>query len=400
MMARRSARPRRSEQLAIIISLGAFGSLGFGLTSPILPDLAVALQVPESAIGLVQGSVALPGIVFAMVIGYLADRLGRGRVVVVSTLIFSTFGVAGFWASSFWMLVGFRLLQGIGISGMLGLGIALIGDLFDGADRTRAVGYNLAGIQLLGMAGPIVSGFIATGGIFRPFLVFGLGFPLALWAARLAIPRHPSAPTSPLRHIRGTVADLRARNTLADYAGVLAAALLSVSIFSGVIFTATPLFLRSELGVAVEGRGAILAVFQAGVLVAALAFTRLGNRLGSRAATLGFSLMTLGLVLIVTAPFLPQTVLGLVITGLGFGSFMSLGQEFAAGAASGAFRGLAVSMMVATMRLAQTVSPPIASLVTDRVSSRAAFIGAAVLVALLTVTWRPTRAAVRSRPAP
>jgi MFS family permease len=391
MMAGRSNGPRRSEQLAIIIALGSFGTLGFALTSPILPELATALQVPESAIGLVQGSVALPGIVFSLVVGYLADRLGRKSVVVTSTVIFSTFGLAGFWASSFWMLVGLRFLQGLGISGMLGLGIALIGDLFDGAERTRAVGYNLAGITFMSMCGPIISGFIATGGVFRPFLVFGLGFPLAIWATRLTIPRHPVEAKAPLRHVRGMLADMRARKTVTDYAGVLTATLLAVAVFHGVVLTATPLFLRSEFSVSVEGRGPVTAFFQGGVVIAALAFTRLGSRLGSRAVTLGFSLMTAGLFLISTTQSIVQIALGLTLTGIGFGTFTSLGQEFAAGAASAAFRGLAVSMMVATIRVAQTLSPPAASLVTDRISARATFIGAAGLVALLTLTWRPLR---------
>ncbi len=389
-----TARPvaRRSEQLAIVISVGAFGTLGFALTSPILPDLAVALHVPESVIGLVQGSVALPGVVFALVIGYLADRLGRKLVVVTSTVIFSAFGLAAFWASSFWMLVAFRFLQGIGISGMLGLGIALIGDLFEGPQRSRTVGYNLAGITFTSMCGPIISGFIATGGTFRPFLVFGLGFPLALWATRLAIPRHPVPAGSPLRHVRGMIVDMRSRNRLADYAGVLTATLVAVSVFHGAVFTATPLFLRTDFGVAVEGRGAIVAFFQGGIVISALLFTRIGGRLGSRGVTLGFAMMTVGMVVTATTPSVGRTALGLAVTGLGFGTFTSLGQDFAAGAASGAFRGLAVSLMVATIRLAQTISPPVASLVTDRVSSRSAFIGSALLVGLITVSWRPLRA--------
>jgi len=53
--------PRKSGQLAIIIALGAFGSLGFALTSPILPELATALGVSESAIGLVQSALRYRG---------------------------------------------------------------------------------------------------------------------------------------------------------------------------------------------------------------------------------------------------------------------------------------------------------------------------------------------------
>lgn len=389
--------PGRQEQLAIIIAVGGFGTLGFALTSPILPDLAVALNVPTSAIGFVQGSVALPAILFSLIIGYLADRLGRKRVVVASTLIFSTFGVAGFWASSFWMLVGIRFMQGIGISGMLGLGVALIGDLFDGPQRTRAVGYNLAGIQFMSMCGPVLSGFVATGGTFRPFLIFGFGFPLAFWASRLAIPRHPVATRSPLHHVRDMFNNMRARKTLTDYTGLLTAALLAVIVYHGVILTAVPIFLQSELDVAVQSRGVVVAFFQAGVVIAALAFSRRGNRLGSRAVTLGFSLMALGMVLVSTTSSIAQTVLGLAVAGSGFGTFMSMTHVFAAGAASAAYRGLAVSMMVSTIRVAQTVGPPTASLATDRISSRSAFVGAAVLVALVSVTWRPLRVLITKR---
>lgn len=116
---------------------------------------------------------------------------------------------------------------------MIGLGVALIGDLFEGPARTRAVGYNLAGITFMSMCGPIISGFIATGGVFQPFLVFGLGFPLTIWATRLTIPRHPVEAKAPLRHVRGMLADMRARKTVTDYAGVLTATLLAVAVSHG-----------------------------------------------------------------------------------------------------------------------------------------------------------------------
>ena len=116
----------------------------------------------------------------------------------------------------------------------------------------------------MSMCGPIISGSLASGGTFRPFLLFGLGFPLAIWATRLAIPRHSAMTRSPIRHVRDMVADMRASNTMTDYLGVLTASLLAVVVSSGVILTATPLFLESEFGVTVQVRGAILACFQGG----------------------------------------------------------------------------------------------------------------------------------------
>jgi MFS family permease len=107
--------------------------------------------------------------------------------------------------------------------------------------------------------------------------------------------------------------------------------------------------------------------------------------------------MALGLTTVAATPTIAQTALGLALTGLGIGTFTTFGQDFVAGAASAAFRGLAVATLVSTIRLAQAVSPSVVSLMTDRVSARAVFIAAAVLVALVATTWRPFRALVNKR---
>ncbi|HLM29208.1 MAG TPA: MFS transporter, partial [Acidimicrobiales bacterium] len=76
------------ERLGMAIAVGAMGTLGFAITSPLLPDLATELGVSRSAIGLVQAAVSLPGILFSALIGYLADRLGRRRVVLAALFLF------------------------------------------------------------------------------------------------------------------------------------------------------------------------------------------------------------------------------------------------------------------------------------------------------------------------
>jgi len=59
------------ERLAVATAVGAMGTLGFAITSPILPDLAPELGVSRSAIGLVQSaSYIVPGM--AEVIEYAA----------------------------------------------------------------------------------------------------------------------------------------------------------------------------------------------------------------------------------------------------------------------------------------------------------------------------------------
>ena len=214
---------RPNERLAIAIGVGAMGTLGFAVTSPILPDLATYFGVSRGSIGLVQAAVSVPGVLFSILIGYMADRFGRRRVVLTALIFFSIFGCAGFFARSFWGLVGVRFLQGIGTSGILGVGIVLIGDAFEGQARTRAMGINITGVTLVQMMGPIVSSQLATGGIFRSFLIFMIGFPLAVWASRMPTDKPVGTIALPHRHIGSALRKMRRDGTMVDYLGLLRA---------------------------------------------------------------------------------------------------------------------------------------------------------------------------------
>src|SRR5665811_1140811 len=157
----------RWERLAIAVAAGSMGTLGFSITSPLLPDLAEALAVDAGGIGLVQAAVSVPGVLLSAPIGYFADRVGRRRVVLSSLILFSLAGAAGYFARSFWLLIAARLIQGIGTSGILGLSIVMVGDLFTGAERTRVMGINMAGLTVVNMAGPTLSGLIGAEDVFR-----------------------------------------------------------------------------------------------------------------------------------------------------------------------------------------------------------------------------------------
>ena len=114
--------------LPLVIGITGFGVLTFSLITPALPDLADALGVSRGVIGMVQGAVAIPGIFLAIAIGYVADRRGRRFVGVASLLVFGLAGVAGYFAREFWILVVVRAIQGLGTSGILSLGVIVIGD--------------------------------------------------------------------------------------------------------------------------------------------------------------------------------------------------------------------------------------------------------------------------------
>jgi len=367
------------------------GTLGFSITAPILPDLADALGVSRASIGLVQAAVSVPGVILSVMIGYLADRLGRRRVVLASLLLFATFGTAGFWARSYWGLVAVRFVQGVGTSGILGVGVVLVGDLFEGPLRTRAMGFNLTGVTTVNMLGPVVSGLVGAGGVFRPFLIFLIGFPLALWASRL-----PSDPTraveSPVRHGRAALAMLRRERHLADYTGVLAATIGVTVLLHGFGYTTTPLYLDSVFGVPSSGRGFIIASFQVGTVLAAVQIGRLRVRSsGSRLIGWAFVLMSLGSAVAALAPGWWAVSLGLGASGLGFGLFVPLAQERAATIGGALYRGLTVLTWVTFVRVAQVIGPPAGSWMSETIGPRVTFAIASLGMLIAVLSWRRIR---------
>lgn len=381
----------RWERLAIAVSAGAMGTLGFSITAPLLPDLADALGVNRAAIGLVQAAVSIPGVLLSALIGYFADRVGRRRVVVVSLLLFATFGTLGFFARTYSLLVATRLLQGIGTSGILGLSIVVVGDLFEGTERVRAMGLNLTGLTLVNMLGPVTSGFVGSSGVFRPFLIFVIGFPLALWASRMPLePRGDTA--SPLRHVGAALRELRRLGQTADFAGVLLATMATTVLLHGFGYTTTPLYLDSVFGIGSRGRGLIIASFQVGTVVAAVQIGRLKvRRSGRRLVGMSLAGMALGAAVTAAAPAWWLVSVGLGLSGIGFGVFVPLAQDRAATVGGAAYRGLTVLTWVTFVRVAQVIGPPMGSSMSERLGPRTAFWLAAAGMGSAALLWRPVR---------
>ncbi len=241
------------------------GALTCRCYRPPFPTLAEAFGVSIAAVGWVQGAAVIPGIICSALIGFLADRFGAKRVVLTCVTIVTVFGAAGFFATSFSMLIGLRMLQGVGTSGTLGWAVALIGELFeDETGRTRALGLNLALVYVIQMIIPVVSGVLAAGGVFRPFLLYLVGAPVGIWALRLAIGQPKGTVSSPFSHARQARQDMRRRQTGVDTLGLIAVTILSMVVLHGIAFTAIPLLLDEVFGTGSAARGVVISAFQVG----------------------------------------------------------------------------------------------------------------------------------------
>lgn len=383
--------------MALLMTVCCLGMTHLSLVSPALPELAKTLGVSISVVGWVQGSAAFPGIFLAIFAGYLADRFGGRRVILVCVTIFTIFGSACFLATSFPMLLGLRMLQGVGTSAIVGVGVTLIGELFeDDRQRLRVLGTNLALMYLTQLVVPVISGIVAAGGAFRPFLLYLGGAPIAIWAIRLAVGRPREAGSSPIRHVRAAHQDLRRRKTGVDFLGLVLITAIGVSVFQGATLTAVPLMLDDVFGTASTGRGLVVAAFLLGAVATALGVVRvISGRISGRVLSAGIWLMSIGMFTVLMAGFPFMVSGGLALAGAGFGLVITLVQREALASCSAAYRGVVMLTWVAGVRVAQVIAPPFASFVTGVVGPRSMFLLATVMTACAALAWRPLRRRLR-----
>ena len=382
--------PRRL--LPLIVTVTGMGVLAFAIIAPVLPDLAEELGVSRGSIGLVQGAVAIPGIFLAAYIGYLADRFGRRRVIRVSLIIFGVFGLACFFARSYWVLVGFRILQGLGTSGLLSLGVVLIGDLFTGIERRWAMGINLAALTMTTTLAPIAGGFIAEGGAFRPFLIYFVAFPVFVMARRLPDPKGATKPSPPFRHLREAMQLLKREGKRSDFLGVLPMSLITLGVFLGLGLTVLPLFLEREFGLGVSQRGLVAAILSASSSLASVLSGRVGSLYTPRQVlTSAFTFMVVGFTVIGLAPSLWVLSLGLILLGLATGSIFPLLQDYSASVGPAHYRGMLVGTWVSANRVGQFAGPAGGTALADSIGDRRAYFAGAAVMGVIAVTWMPLR---------
>jgi predicted MFS family arabinose efflux permease len=121
------------------------------MVAPVLPQLAQGFGVLPERIGLIVPAYLIPYGAATLVYGLLADRLGVWRVMAGSLAAFAALTALTATASSVGQLATWRFLTGLGASGVVPLGLVLVGRLFPYERRGRPLGW-LFGAMAGGMA--------------------------------------------------------------------------------------------------------------------------------------------------------------------------------------------------------------------------------------------------------
>jgi MFS family permease len=179
--------------LHVIFAVTLMAIMGVANITPAFPRIARELGVTSRQVGYLITYFTFPGVILSPVLGVLADRLGRKKVLVPSLILFGVAGTACAFARNFDLLLALRFVQGVGAAAIGALNITIVGDLYVGKERTTAMGYNASVLSVGTASYPLIGGALATIGWNYPFFVSIIAIPvgfLVLFALDSPEPRN------------------------------------------------------------------------------------------------------------------------------------------------------------------------------------------------------------------
>ena len=380
----------RDYRLLVLLAAGSLTTMAGGILAPILPEMVKQLHLnPALAANLVSMH-CLTIALFSPPLGILADRIGRLRVLVPSLLLYAFFGVAGAWMPSFWTLLATRGLLGAASAGIAAASLGLLGTMYEGEERSQALGFATSTLTLTGIAFPLLGGWVGATHWQWTFLLYGLGLPLAGLTAFSLRDKSPIKAKSiaqdqgsKLQTLLGHPYTLRL---------LLALGLASVAMYAVVIYA--PLYLKQTLNVGTVVNGLVLASRAVGAaVVSAFGAKQLVQLVGAAPATaMGFGLMAATLSTIPLLHELNWIVLTAVFFGAGFGIVLPTLYSSLANIAPSTLKSSVMAAGTGAGFLGQFLSPILLGPVLGYSSLEGVFYAAA-LIALLAgaLLFAPTR---------
>ncbi len=141
------------------------------LTSFLPPFMASSINIALPAIGdefsmdaillsWIATSYLLSAAVFMVPFGKVADIYGMKKVFFIGLFIFTASSLVAFFAPTSMILIGSRVLQGIGSAMIFGTGTAILVSVFPLQERGKILGINAASVYLGLSLGPFLGGLL------------------------------------------------------------------------------------------------------------------------------------------------------------------------------------------------------------------------------------------------
>jgi benzoate transport len=318
---------------ALVASSLGYAMDGFDLLilSFILVPLSATLHLNPPEAGSLITWTLIGAVAGGFLAGPLSDRYGRVRVLSWTILLFAGFTGLSAFSQSYWDLLVYRTIAGIGLGGEFGIGMALAAEAWPADKRARATSYVAlgwqAGVLTAALITPALIPYIGWRGmflvgVFPAFVAFGVRYYLGEPALFVAAARKQRInPFSVLFADRDAI---RATSGI-----VIMTSAQNFGYYGMMIWL--PAYLSSQLGFSLTQSALWISSTVAGGALGMCVFGQLADRIGRKPLFIAFQAGAMAMAFIYPQVRDPTTLLlvgaitGVFLSGMigGYGALIS-----------------------------------------------------------------------------
>jgi MFS family permease len=359
---------RLPREVWVLIAANVVVALGYGVVAPVLPQYARHFGVSISAATFVISAFALMRLCAAPPAGLLVQRVGERRIYISGLLIVALSTGACAFAQTYWQLLLFRSLGGLGSAMFTVSSLGLMIRISPPDARGRVAGLFSSGFLIGSVGGPVLGSVTAGLGLAAPFVIYGVALLIA--AAVVFINLRHSAVAAPEVNTEPAVSVRTVLRHPAYRAALLSNFATGWAAF-GLRIALVPLFVVEALGKGAGFAGIALATFAAGNISAVIPSGYLSDRVGRRKLLIiGLGVSAASTILVGYTSSVPVFLAAAYVTGAATGIFVSPQQAAVADIVGNKARG---GTAVATFQMMADVGSIVGSLLVGEVAQRTSF---------------------------
>jgi MFS family permease len=170
-----SVEPKKGKLKLTLLLVSSLTIMSVITIAPALPQMTAAFSGVENADLLVKLVLTIPALMIAVcspVAGRLIDRYGRLKILRMSLVLYAIAGTSGFYLNDLYSLFISRAMLGVSVGMSMTIVITLIADYFDGIERQKFIGIQIAFMSLASIVFIGLGGVLADIGWRYPFLIY------------------------------------------------------------------------------------------------------------------------------------------------------------------------------------------------------------------------------------